>query len=258
MGDSGSGKSSAIRQILRQIAQRGDTAIVYDPALEFTPEFYSPERGDHILNPLDTRCPYWDIADEVSTAEVATTMAAALFPEKDHEKEFFTDAPRRIFARLMCRRPTPQQLVQWMSDPAEIARMVQGTPRASAWWTVPPTLSRRVSNIQVRRWRTSTIQMSCLSRCAMHTANSTGQLISAIGERHSILRCSGFCTFSNCIAHSMLRWRVCPEDDGLGADELPSICLSGNVLKSWTSAFSSGRGFDWGAEGCFRVVLSAF
>ncbi|MFY9853178.1 MAG: type IV secretion system DNA-binding domain-containing protein, partial [Terracidiphilus sp.] len=87
MGDSGSGKSSAIRQILRQIAQRGETAIVYDPALEFTPEFYSPERGDLILNPLDTRCPYWDIADEVSTAEVATAMAAALFPEKDHEKE---------------------------------------------------------------------------------------------------------------------------------------------------------------------------
>ena len=58
-------------------------------------------------------------------------MAAALFPEKDHEKEFFTDAPRRIFARLMCRRPTPQQLVQWMSDPAEIARMVQGTPYAA-------------------------------------------------------------------------------------------------------------------------------
>jgi hypothetical protein len=131
MGDSGSGKSSAIRQILRQIAQRGETAIVYDPALEFTPEFYSHERGDLILNPLDTRCPYWDIADEVSTAEVATAMAAALFPEKDHEKEFFTDAPRRIFARLMCRRPTPQQLVQWMSDPAEIARMVQGTPYAA-------------------------------------------------------------------------------------------------------------------------------
>jgi hypothetical protein len=131
MGDSGSGKSSAIRQILRQITERGETAIVYDPALEFTPEFYSPERGDLILNPLDTRCPYWDIADEVSTAEVATAMAAALFPEKDYEKEFFTDAPRRIFARLMCRRPTPQQLVQWMSDPAEIARMVQGTPYAA-------------------------------------------------------------------------------------------------------------------------------
>jgi hypothetical protein len=131
MGDTGSGKSSAIRQILRQIAERGESAIVYDPALEFTPEFYSPGRGDLILNPLDSRCPYWDIADEVSTAEAATAMAAALFPEKEYEKEFFTDAPRRIFTRLMRQRPSPQDLVRWMSDPAEIERQVQGTPYAA-------------------------------------------------------------------------------------------------------------------------------
>ena len=69
----------------------------------------------------------------VSTAEVATAMAAALFPEKDHEKGILH---RRATAHL---RPsdaacgsTPQQLcVQWMSDPAEIARMVQGTPYAA-------------------------------------------------------------------------------------------------------------------------------
>ena len=133
MGDSGSGKSSAIRQILRQIAARGETAIVYDPALEFTPQFYSACRARRPdSQPHSTRgALIGTSADEVSTAEVATAMAAALFPEKDHEKEFFTDAPRRIFARLMCRRPTPQQLVQWMSDPAEIARMVQGTPYAA-------------------------------------------------------------------------------------------------------------------------------
>jgi hypothetical protein len=63
MGDTGSGKSSAIREILRQIAERGETTIVYDPALEFTPEFYSPARGDLILNPLDARCPYWGLGD---------------------------------------------------------------------------------------------------------------------------------------------------------------------------------------------------
>jgi len=84
MGDTGSGKSSAIRQILRQIAERGESAIVYDPALEFTPEFYSPGRGDLILNPLDSRCPYWDIADEVSTAEAATAMARGARATDEH------------------------------------------------------------------------------------------------------------------------------------------------------------------------------
>ena len=56
IGDTGSGKSTAIRQILRQIQERGETAIVYDPAMDFVGEFYDPKRGDLILNPLDARC----------------------------------------------------------------------------------------------------------------------------------------------------------------------------------------------------------
>jgi hypothetical protein len=65
MGDSGSGKSTLIRRLLTQIAERGEIAIVYDPALEYTSQFYSPERGDIILNPLDERMPYWSPSDEV-------------------------------------------------------------------------------------------------------------------------------------------------------------------------------------------------
>src|SRR4029077_16103512 len=60
MGDSGTGKSTLIRQILVQLEARGETAIVYDPALEYTPQFYTPERGDLILNPLDARSPCWN------------------------------------------------------------------------------------------------------------------------------------------------------------------------------------------------------
>ena len=49
MGDSGTGKSALIRQILQQLEDRGETAIVYDPALGYTPQFYMPERDDVIL-----------------------------------------------------------------------------------------------------------------------------------------------------------------------------------------------------------------
>lgn len=131
MGDSGSGKTSAMRQILRQVASRQDVAVVYDPALEFTPEFYSPERGDIILNPLDDRCPYWDIAEESESDDANTAMAAALFPDKDFEKDYFTDAPRRVFTFLMRRRPSPQQLITWMSNSDQIEAMAKGTPYAS-------------------------------------------------------------------------------------------------------------------------------
>ncbi|WP_263385434.1 type IV secretion system DNA-binding domain-containing protein [Granulicella arctica] len=131
MGDTGSGKSSAIRQILRQIAERGETAIVYDPALEFTPEFYSPARGDLILNPLDTRCPYWGLGDEITSDETAMTIAAAFLPEKDYEKEFFTDGPRRILAHLLKRKPQPRDILRLMSNPSQIEASVKGTPLAA-------------------------------------------------------------------------------------------------------------------------------
>ena len=60
LGETGSGKSNAIRQVLRQVEDRGETAILYDPTNEFVQEFYRPERGDYILNPLDARCPFWN------------------------------------------------------------------------------------------------------------------------------------------------------------------------------------------------------
>ncbi len=131
IGDTGSGKSSAIRQILRQVQERGETAIVYDPAMEFVSEFYSPARGDLILNPLDSRCPYWGLGDELDRDETATTIAAAFLPEKEYEKEFFTDAPRRVLAHLLKRKPQPRDLLRWMSDPEQIAFMVRGTPLAA-------------------------------------------------------------------------------------------------------------------------------
>ncbi|KAA6461904.1 DUF87 domain-containing protein [Acidobacteria bacterium AB60] len=131
MGDSGSGKTSAMRQILRQVASRQAVAVVYDPALEFTHEFYSPERGDIILNPLDARCPYWDIAEESQSDDANAAMAAALFPDKDFEKDYFTDAPRRVFSFLMRRQPSPQQLIAWMSNSDQIEAMARGTPYAS-------------------------------------------------------------------------------------------------------------------------------
>jgi hypothetical protein len=131
MGDTGSGKSNAIRQILRQVLERGETAIVYDPAGEFVQEFYSPERGDLILNPLDERCPFWDLHDELYQAENADAIAAAMLPEKEYERGFFTDAPRRVLSRLLKSGPSAAKLLEWMADPAEIDRRLQGTSQAA-------------------------------------------------------------------------------------------------------------------------------
>jgi hypothetical protein len=127
VGDSGTGKSAAIRQMLSQIADRGEAAIVYDPALEYVPQFYRESRGDVILNPLDARCPFWTPGDEVPHEAEALTVAASLFPERGWENRFFVDAPRKIFAHLINLKPTPEQLTYWMCHEQEIDARVQGT-----------------------------------------------------------------------------------------------------------------------------------
>lgn len=131
MGDSGTGKSALIRQLLVQIEARGETAIVYDPALEYTPRFFRPERGDLILNPLDRRMPYWSPGDEVSHEAEALTLAASLFPDHHRENPFFVEGPRKVFAHLLTLRPSPQELTHWLSHEEEIDRRVQGTELAA-------------------------------------------------------------------------------------------------------------------------------
>ena len=131
MGDSGTGKSALIRQLLQQLAARGETAIVYDPAREYTPQFYTRKRGDLILNPLDARSPYWSPGDEWRHEAETLTLATSLFPDRYHENTFFTEAPRRIFAHLLTHRPTPEQLAWWLCHEDEIDRRLTGTAYAA-------------------------------------------------------------------------------------------------------------------------------
>ena len=127
VGDTGSGKSSIIRQMLYQVADRGDSAIVYDPACEFVKQFYDERRGDIVLNPLDARMPYWNPSDELRRKAEAKALAVSLYQPEGVTNRFFVEAPQKIFAHLMTYLPTPNQLVSWMSNPAEIDRRIKGT-----------------------------------------------------------------------------------------------------------------------------------
>ena len=131
MGDTGAGKSALIREMLLQIQDRGETAIVYDPEREYTPQFFDPTRGDVILNPLDARAPYWTPGDEARNEPEALTLAASLFPDRPNEQRFFTHGPREIYAHLLTFKPTPHELAEWMSHDEEIDRRVRGTELAS-------------------------------------------------------------------------------------------------------------------------------
>ncbi len=128
MGDTGVGKTTLLIQMLTQIEDRGESAIVYDPAGEYIRRFYREDRKDVILNPLDARSFYWSPSAELRNPAEARTIAASLYqPADGRPGEFFTETPQKIFAHLMKYRPSTQDLVAWMSNPDEIDRRVEGT-----------------------------------------------------------------------------------------------------------------------------------
>jgi Type IV secretion-system coupling protein DNA-binding domain len=131
VGDTGAGKSTLIRSALLQVAERGHAAIVYDPACEFVRQFYSPDRGDILLNPLDGRCPYWSPSGELKRKAEAKALAVSLFQPGGNTLKFFVESPQKIFAHLLSYLPTPSDLVHWMSHPEEIDRRVKDTELAA-------------------------------------------------------------------------------------------------------------------------------
>ena len=65
IGTTGTGKSTAIREILAAALARGDRAVIADPDGGYLRRFYRQDRGDVILNPFDARSVKWDLFAEI-------------------------------------------------------------------------------------------------------------------------------------------------------------------------------------------------
>lgn len=81
IGTTGSGKSTAIRELLHQALQRGDRAVIADPDGGYLARFYDRRRGDVILNPFDARSHKWSVFADVTSIQDADLMARSLIPE---------------------------------------------------------------------------------------------------------------------------------------------------------------------------------
>jgi type IV secretory pathway TraG/TraD family ATPase VirD4 len=132
IGDTGSGKTSVIRQLAFRVQERGECAVIYDPAGEFIRQFYNEVRGDIVLNPQDARMPYWNPAYEVDDEPEALTLAESFYQPDITQNEFFIDSPQKIFAYLISRRPKPrpEDLVQWMATKNAIETKLRDTEYA--------------------------------------------------------------------------------------------------------------------------------
>src|SRR5579871_649061 len=65
IGTTGTGKSTAIRELLRGALRRGDRVVIADPDGGYLARFHDPARGDVILNPFDPAARRWDLFSEI-------------------------------------------------------------------------------------------------------------------------------------------------------------------------------------------------
>ena len=102
IGTTGSGKTTALRQLLDGIEARGEAALVYDTSGEFVAHYYRPERGDVILNPFDDRCAYWSPFAEIAHPADADRIAHQLITETgQHDSDVWLDTSRILVANMI-------------------------------------------------------------------------------------------------------------------------------------------------------------
>lgn len=100
-GAPGVGKSVLISSLLDRIGARGERAVILDRKGDFLQSFYSPERGDQILNPFDCRHAQWSPWAEASTRAEFARIAAAMVPEAGSKDPFWELAAQNILSNAM-------------------------------------------------------------------------------------------------------------------------------------------------------------
>jgi type IV secretory pathway TraG/TraD family ATPase VirD4 len=97
VGTTGTGKSTAIRQLLAAALARGDRAVIADPDGGYCANFFDAWRGDQILNPFESRSARWeplseleDLADpeQLASALIATSADAAASEWRGYARAF--------------------------------------------------------------------------------------------------------------------------------------------------------------------------
>jgi hypothetical protein len=119
IGTTGTGKSTAIRELLGAALARGDRAVIADPDAGYLARFYDPRRGDVILNPFEAASVRWDLFGELTEAHDVEQLARSLIP--DHEGP---DRSWRGYARTLFSAVTEQTRAAGVSDVRELYRLL--------------------------------------------------------------------------------------------------------------------------------------
>ena len=135
IGTTGTGKSTAIRELLTRAIERGDRAVIADPDGSYARHFYDPARGDIILNPFDPRAARWDLFAEIIEPYDADQLALSLIPDyegpdrnwRGYARTFVTAALRQLH-QLNVRDVSSVYSILTTQKEEDLRDLLEGTP----------------------------------------------------------------------------------------------------------------------------------
>jgi Type IV secretion-system coupling protein DNA-binding domain len=135
IGTTGTGKSTAICEVLEGALERGDRAIIADPDGGYLRRFYDERRGDVILNPFEPRAAKWNLYGEIVNDYDVDQLARSLIPDHDGSERSW-----RAYGRTFLGAVVEQTRAGGVEDVSELYRilvtantkelktLVEGTP----------------------------------------------------------------------------------------------------------------------------------
>jgi len=136
IGTTGTGKSSAIRELLTGALRRGDRALISDPDAGYLRRFAERYRGDVVLNPFEPQSLRWDLFGELRQPYDVEQLASALIvSSEDASAQEWRGYARTFVTALLqrCLSDGRRDLAElWrllaIAPLEELRAMVAGTP----------------------------------------------------------------------------------------------------------------------------------
>jgi type IV secretory pathway TraG/TraD family ATPase VirD4 len=179
IGTTGTGKSTAIRELIGGALDRGDRAVIADPDGGYRQRFFNRYRGDIVLNPFERDSVKWDPLAEVESSYDAAELASALIPSSADPGASEWRAYARTFLAALLRRCREAKRLSsselWrllaVAPCEELQAIVAGTPAqpfldadnarmfgsirsvaVSAMAAFEHVQAQRASTFSIRRW----------------------------------------------------------------------------------------------------------
>jgi hypothetical protein len=136
IGTTGTGKTTAIQELLGSAIARGDRAVFADPDAGYLGHFYKRFRGDIVLNPFEEHSAKWDLFAEIESSFDVDQLVNGLIPNCDDASAQEWRGYARTFLAAVIRRcrfsgaahPGDLWHLLMVASAEELRPVVAGTP----------------------------------------------------------------------------------------------------------------------------------